>query len=462
MVAATYLRPRLWEVLENGSPYTPFEWQAEHIHAKRHIPRLILPIGRRAGKTSAMKGEIVYEATKAPELVMGVYHSPLIYVVGPTRELYHKVWQPIYDLFVDSEDGSYKAPLGFMKQEHNKQRQWIRLKNGAQIFGKTADDPRSLQGDRVTLAVVDEAHDMNEDAWAKMMPSLGDSGGRLIAIGVPQGRGRFRSYWQLGQGEDPNFYSTNLPSSVNPIFHMRAKEAGYEDVDKYIRDALAADLTDDEFRQQYMAEWVEQDGQVFKDFEKCFTAPPGLAHASQSNVMGLDIGKINDFTVAYIGDLKTGRFLAGDRFVGVDYTVAVPRIARLYKAYNCQYIHADATGGGVPVVDMLRAEGCNVLPFNFTNESKARIVTTMAREIEKRQVAFLKKDGVLRKEMEVFEAEVRGTSVFYGHPRGYHDDAVLAAALLVDRMAQRHRFGQTRVSSYMSFGAKPKRRLVAA
>lgn len=457
----TYLRPKLWDVIENGSPYTPFQWQAQHIHAKRHVPRLILPIGRRAGKTSGMKGEIVYEATREPELIMGVLHSPIIYVVGPTRETYHKVWQPVYDLFVDSEDGSYRAPLGFMKQEHNKQRQWIRLKNGAQIFGKTADDPRSLQGDRVTLIVVDEAHDVQEEAWENMMPSLADSGGRLIAIGVPKGRGRFRSYWQLGQGEDSNFYSVNLPTSVNPIFTMRANAAGVG-VEEYIKGAMQGDLTEDEYRRQFLAQWVEQDGQVFKDFERCFTAAPGFAHVNQSNAMGLDIGKVNDFTVAYVGDLNTGRFLTGDRFVGVDYTVAIPRIARLYKAFNCQYIHADATGGGVPVVDMLRAEGCHVIPFTFTNASKASIVTTMAREIERQNVAFLKADNVLRKEMDVFEAEVRGTTVFYGHPRGYHDDAVMAAALLVDRMAQRHRFGRSSVSSYARFGNTQKRKMVAA
>ena len=86
----------------------------------------------------------------------------------------------------------------------------------------------------------------------------------------------------------------------------------------------------------------------------------------------------------------------------------------------------------------------------------------MGAEIERRQVSFLKKDDILKKEMEVFEAEVRGTSVFYGHPRGYHDDAVMAAALLVERMAQRHRFGKASVSSYATFGAQPKRKLVAA
>ena len=72
---------------------------------------------------------------------------------------------------------------------------------------------------------------------------------------------------------------------------------------------------------------------------------------------------------------------------------------------------------------------------------------------ERRQVALLKDDDILRKEMGVFEAEVRGTTVFYSHPRGYHDDKIMAAALLVDRMAKRHLYAKASVTSYATFGA---------
>lgn len=457
MAEISYARPALWEVIERGRPYNPFPWQAQHFHARQE-PRIIAACGRRSGKSSAMKAEIVREAAKPGEDVMGVTQNPLIYIVGPTTETSMKVWQPIWDLFVPPDSGAYTTPLGFMHESHDKNRRFIRLINGTEIYGKTADDPRSLQGDRVTLVVFDEAHEAEDEAWENLMPALADSGGRLIAIGIPRGKKRFRSYWELGQGKDSSFYSFSVPTHANPIFGRQAKAAGYDDTVAYLREKFAADLTDDEFKRQYLAEWIEQDGQVFRNLDNVFIAPSGFAHHSQNNIMGLDVGKIHDFTVAYIGDMKTGRFIAGDRFNGLDYTEAVPRIARMYRAFHCQYIHMDATGVGEAVCDMLRREGCSVIPFKFTNESKSGLVSTLVREVERSQVAFLREDSTLRREMELFEAKVSGTTVRYEAPKGYYDDCVMAAGLLVGKMSLRHNYKKSgNRTPYVRFGGTPGR-----
>lgn len=439
----SYSRPAIFDLLERGGkPYVPFEWQARHLHARTEA-RIIAACGRRAGKSSAMKAVIADEVIKPAVEVMGVMKSPLVYVIGPTSETAMKIWQPVWDLFVPPDSGSYIPPLGFLHQTHDKNRGFIQLINGSEIYRKTADDPRGLQGDRVTLAIPDEAHEIEEEAWENLMPSLADSGGRLFAIGIPKGKKRFRSYFELGQGKDPAYYSFSVPTSANPIFPAKAREAGYgADVEGYLRHEFAADLTDDEFKRQYLAEWIEQDGQVFHNLENVFSGLPGLPRRGQSNAMGLDVGKLHDFTVAYIGDLNTGRFIAGDRFNGLDYTLAVPRIARMYRTYGCQYIHMDVTGVGEAVADMLRKEGCTVIPFTFSNTSKAGLVSTMVRECERGTVTFLAEDKTLRREMELFEAKVSGTTVFYSAPRGYYDDCVMAAGLLVARMALRHRFAQ--------------------
>jgi len=298
--------------------------------------------------------------------------------------------------------------------------------------------------------VVDEAHEIQDEAWANLMPSLLDSEGRLIAIGITKGKGRFRSYWELGQGADPNFYSASVPSTANPVIVAQAEKAGFSDPIQYLRETVAADLTDIEFRQQYLAEWVEQDGQVFKNLDSVFDTPWGYAHNTMNTAMGLDIGKMNDFTVAYVGDLSTSRFLARDRFVGLDYSVAVPRIAKMYRAFGCSVIQMDTTGGGIPVADFLRKEGCNVLDYTFTQRSKAELIMTFAREVERGLVHLPKDDKELRREMELFEATVNGTNVKYEAPKGYHDDAVMAAALLTHLMAKRRNFAKSPiVGSYL-------------
>ena len=99
------------------------------------------------------------------------------------------------------------------------------MKSEALLQRKSADDPKSLQGDRVTCAIVEEAHSMPEDAWKYLLPSLMDSGGRLLAIGVTMGKNRFRSMWEMGQGDNPDYYSCSVPSTAHPLIVRTRAEA---------------------------------------------------------------------------------------------------------------------------------------------------------------------------------------------------------------------------------------------
>tara|TARA_R100000808_G_scaffold644_1_gene3278 strand:- start:153 stop:1199 length:1047 start_codon:yes stop_codon:yes gene_type:complete len=331
-----------------------------------------------------------------------------------------KVWEPVWNLFVGPG-----APLRDYYAGHDKTRKLVELQNGARIQAKSADDPTSLQGDRVTAAFVDEAHDLNPEAWANFMPALADSDGRLVAIGIARGKGNFRTYWQVGQEQDPRYYSASVTSLEHP------------NIDEEALEEFKRDLTDAQYRQQYLAEWVEDDGTVFKNFDECFDSEweePQESHY----LMGLDLGKIEDYTVAYVVDIGRMQFVATDRFNGLDYTLLGPRIANLYKRYRCQTVHLDGSGIGEPVADMLRNEGCAVSSFKFTNDSKARLVSTLAAEVEHGRVHFGKNDEVLKKEMELFEGSVLpGGGVKYSHPPGYHDDAVMAAGLAVMKAKKR-------------------------
>ena len=169
--------------------------------------------------------------------------------------------------------------------------------------------------------------------------------------------------------------------------------------------------------------------------------------------MGLDIGKLNDYTVAYVVDIPSMSFVAMDRFSGLDYTVLVPRITNMFHAFNCQTIHMDASGVGEPVVDMLRREGCSVSPFKFSTASKATLISTLAAEIEHKRVHFLKDDEQLRKELNLYEGKVMaGGQIRYSAPVGYHDDCVIAAALTVSKAKKRRNTSRgANAGSYLTF-----------
>lgn len=448
-----YDYPPLWGVLSKGRPYEPFVWQARHLHSKvdAGFKRIILACGRRSGKSTAVVAEVAREAIKPPVEVEGQLHSPIIYIVGPTSEAAMRVWEPVWAAFVPPDDGSFDPPLGFLHQGHDKNRGVIFVRGGGRIYRKTADDDRSLQGERVTLIVVDEAQDVNEAAWGTMMPGLADSDGLLIAIGITKGRGRFRSYWNRGQSMDDvadenesrtsRYYSASVSTAANPVFARRAQERGMDTVD-YIRATFADDLTEQEFQQQYLAKWLDEDGAVFSNFERLFTSDG--ADCEGPYLMGLDLGKMRDFTVAYVVDVKSGKFVDRLRFNKIDYVDQVPRIVQMYQKWGCRFVHMDANGVGQAPAEMLSRAGCSVLPFRWSNENKQALVATMVREVEKGNFTFLKDDDVLKREMTLFEAKITPSGVIkYEAPAGYYDDCVMAAALAIYKASANRTMGSS-------------------
>ena len=459
MGSIAYSYPAVWNILNRGLPYEPFDWQVEHLHSKidAGYKRIILPCGRRSGKSTSVVAEVAREVIKPPVTVMGVEHSPIVYIIGPTAEASMRVWEPIWNAFVPPDSGNWVPALGFLYEGHDKNRGVIFVKGGARIYRKTADDPRSLQGERVTLAVPDEAHDINEEAWENLMPGLSDSDGTLIAIGVAKNKGRFRDYYHAGQGADSDTYSASVPTTANPIYREKALSEGLGNVE-YLRKHFAADLTDKEFDRQYLAKWVEEDGQVFADFERYFT---GRGHPEAGpNIMSLDLGKMHDYTVAYVGDMMRQEFVARMRFNKVEYIDQVPRLAAFYHEHRCRFIHMDTNGPGEAPSEMLRALGCHIIPFKWTNESKQALVSVMVREVQRGNITFMEDDAVLKKEMALFEGTVSsGGTLRYEAPKGYFDDCVIAAALLIQKMARNKSMVQNPIHKpYATFSSPVARR----
>ena len=475
MTTLTYSRPIWWEVLNGGEPYQPLPWQERHIHVPSGKHRIIaLACGRRAGKTDGVIPEVVRACFGPTVTVLGKSHSPIIYICGPTNELAQRVWSPIWDLFVPDDKGTYVPPLGDFHVEHDKNRGYIKLANGTQIYRKSGEDPRSAQGERVTFAVVDEAQDMNEEFWAKLLPSLADAPGELWCIGVAVGKNRFRSYYMAGQEGDPAHYSASVPSEANPILVETATRLGFPSVADYLEHEFGRSMTEKEKRQMFYAEWQEEDGQFFRNFEKCFTGefePPRLRNvgtedepqmvAAAPYIMGLDVAQTMDYTVAYIGDVSRGQIVAVDRSQGIDYVTQCERIANLYHEYHCLFIHMDDTGVGKAVADILRSKGLSVIGYTFSSRTKSELLNTFNAEIERGNVILPKADTVLFNEMKMFEVKVSGTTIKYEAPAGYHDDAVVAAALLVFKMSRNRGMSSSPVRKpYVTWG-KTRRKVAA-
>jgi len=411
-----------------------------------------------------MQMEAVREATRPSKMILGKMQHPLVYVVGPTHELAERIWSPVWDMFVSDDRGEHLAPLAFLHARHDKTRGMIWLTTGGVIQRKSGDDPKSLQGDRVTAAIPDEAHSMPEEAWKYLLPSLMDSGGRLLAIGVAMGKNRFRSMWDMGQEGIEGYSSCSVPSTAHPLIvetveetHALKESTGLDYIPLETDPAYVA-LSEREQKQMYWAEWQESDGSIFPKpvIDACMTGRWQESAGSDGiYVAGLDVAKSQDWTVLLVGNVKTGEVVYGERFQGIEYLTQAPRVARICRDWNVRSVNMDSTGVGAAVAEIMRSEGVPISDFVFTNKSKAEIVNVTVREMERKNV-ILPNDDTMRLELERFEHKPTPSgTVTYSAPPGYHDDYVDALCLLVSKMYRNR--GMTRNPNrtpYVQWGKK--------
>ena len=167
------------------------------------------------------------------------------------------------------------------------------------------DDPgRSRKYSRV---VVDEAGMLPSDRFRRqwsggIRPTLTDLGGEAWFLSTPQGMNFFWELFMRGQSVDPqwvDWVSWQLPTVGNPF------------IDPLEVEAARVELDDATFRQEFLAEFVQEFGSVFKGGSARFwdEVPSGRSGTGADFAYSLRSG---DYTVFLRGVAARGRNLAGN------------------------------------------------------------------------------------------------------------------------------------------------------
>lgn len=293
----------------------------------------------------------------------------------------------------------------------------LRFSSGGSVQVRSADDPQSLRGEGLDLAICDEAAFMAEAAWGEALrPALSDREGRAIFISTPKGRGWFWRIWQQAADRD-DWQAFRFPTAGNPFIACDEIEAARRQ------------LPDRVFRQEYLAEFVEDGGGVFRGIPAVATGKPRDAEDDHDYIIGIDWGKHEDWTVAIVIDATERRVVAMDRFQRIDYRLQVGRLETLVDEYQPLTIVAERNSMGEPLVEELQYRGLPVEPFTTTNASKAQAIDALALAIEREELTLLD-DGTMVNELQAFEAHrLPSGSLRYQAPDGLHDDIVMALAL---------------------------------
>lgn len=391
--------------------YEPHPGQCE-VH-ESHAPRRVVACGVRWGKTLCAAMEGVAAALEPKERSFG-------WVCAATYDLADKVYREITYIAANH----LRHRIVTLKENERR----LVLKNMAggisEIRAKSADNPVSLLGEGLDWLIVDEAARLKPTIWeGHLSQRLLDKKGWALMISTPKGKGWFYDVWQRGQRrKDPDFESWNYPSRTNP--HLDAKLIENE----------RSRLPERVFRQEYEGEFLEGAGQVFRNVRECATGvltPPILDH---DYVAGLDLAKVEDYSVLVIADKFERRVVYVDRFHRIDWDTQIARVHAALDRYNNALVYVDSTGAGEPIYESMARAGCRARAYPFTARSKDALIQNLAILLEREQITLprpeLWPEGI--DELEAFEYAVtdRG-NVRTGAPAGCHDDCVMGLALAV-------------------------------
>jgi hypothetical protein len=185
------------------------------------------------------------------------------------------------------------------------------------------------------------------------------------------------------------------------------------------------------FAQEYLAQFLEEVGVVFRGVRACWHTEAMLekGQVGATYVVGADWGKHEDFTVYSVLDARTKRQVRVERMRRVDYTLQSDRLLALCAAFNKATVMAELNAMGEPICEQLRKRGLKVQGVTVTQPTKTSLIESLALAFEQRAVEVLP-DEVQTVELEAYTMERTLSGTYrYGAPTGMHDDTVMALAL---------------------------------
>ena len=334
----------------------------------------------------------------------------------PTYKMLTEAWRHVRDT------------LRPVTREVSEQERTLRLITGGSVEFWSLDNIDSCRGRKYGRVVIDEAamvRDLQEAWEAVIRPTLTDLRGDAWFLSTPKGRNYF---WELhsrgGDTDHPDYAAWTMPTTANPF------------IDPAEVEAARLELPERVFRQEFLAEFIEDAGGVFRGVHDVIDtgrseneqAQPGAFYS-----VGIDLARLEDFTVLSVLD-SSGRQVYHERFNRISWERQIAAIVRVVKAFNARVV-IDSTGVGDPVTETLRkacweaGASVDIEEFRFSSVTKEQVINRLAIDIEQRAVRLMDIPTQTH-ELLAYEYELTtGGNVRMNAPAGQHDDCVISLAL---------------------------------
>ena len=356
----------------------------------------VLSAGRRWGKTRLGVNECLDAASKGGRA----------WWVSPSYKTSEVGWRPLRQI-------ARRIPNAEVRLVDR----MVTLPGGGFVAVRSADNPDSLRGEGLDYVVMDECAFMQKEAWTEAIrPALSDRQGKALFISTPKGRNWFWEAYQRGVREEEGWQAWTFPTSSNPYIEASEIEAAKRDLPEMI------------FRQEYLAEFVDDAGGVFRRVQEAAILTPQEPQAGRQYVAGVDVAASVDFTVVTVLDAESKEMVYLDRYNRVDYPLLIDRLESVYHRYGLTSMVVESNSIGRPVIDELVNRGLAIIPFTTTSATKQSIIQGLQASFENAQIKIVN-NPVLVGELLSFESKRNPSGGFsYSAPAGMHDDCVMSLA----------------------------------
>jgi phage terminase large subunit len=252
----------------------PFQWKF-HTSSSRFK---IIAGGRRVGKSFSMIQECIQKCLAGK--------SRNVWWVSPTLTDAREVgWEALKSQLPELE-----TAIKYM----NETRMICGFSNGSQLMFKSAEKERSLRGRGLDHVAVDEAAYILREIWTKALrPALSDRKGTGTLGSTANGRNWFWEQYKSAKKQkevqkrktwDYFHWPTTISTLIDP-----------EEIE-----AARNELSDIDFRQEYLAEFITRAGMVYEDFSEENIIPSFSLEDYHDIYLGADFGFANPTAICFM------------------------------------------------------------------------------------------------------------------------------------------------------------------
>jgi hypothetical protein len=348
----------------------------------------VLNIGRQWGKTMLAMNQVYYWAINNPGVNIGW--------VSPVYKQSEKVYDEMAKAFQPN----------FIKV--NAQKLTITVNNSTiQFFSSERYD--NIRGFTFDYLVCDEFAFMAEQAWTEVLrATVLIKGKKVLLISTPRGKNHFFNLFNL-DGINNQYKSFRMTS------YDGLAEKNEIDGAKYT-------LPEHIFKQEYLAEFVDNGSGVFTDVQMVNETKGTKYYA------GIDLGRADDYTVLTILN-ENGRMVFCERWRHNTWQNIINSMLLVLNKYKPRTLMEVNSIGDV-LFEQMKKSYTQLYPFVTTSKSKQDIVEGLQVAVQNKEFSILELDW-LKKEFDLFTYEYnpKTRNIKYSAPTGFHDDGIISCCL---------------------------------